>query len=171
MTKVIARVHPVHLMNVDRAPGGHQPSEQTNRLGLWVRRKLAATIHIPCRYCYFCMYLQCGWLSSRVVSLLDWGAEGPGFISQSRCCRGNSLNQFVHTHCAPVHHTAKLMIAALLRVAVVTAGLVESNGSLRPGLLLTSPAGWLPRTGISSRTLRSVIEYGLPLPFLSPVCL
>ena len=25
--------------------------------------------------------------------------------------------------------------------------------------------GWLPRTGISSGTLRSVIEYGLPLPF------
>ena len=25
-----------------------------------------------------------------------------------------------------------------------------------------SPAGWLPRTGISSETLRSVIEYGLP---------
>ena len=33
-------------------------------------------------------------------------------------------------------------------------------------LWLTSPAGWLPRTGISSGTLRSVIEYGLPLPFL-----
>ena len=31
---------------------------------------------------------------------------------------------------------------------------------------LTSPAGWLPRTGISSGTLCSVIEYGLPLPFL-----
>jgi len=28
-----------------------------------------------------------------------------------------------------------------------------------------SPAGWLPRTRISSGTLRSVIEYGLPLPF------
>ena len=27
------------------------------------------------------------------------------------------------------------------------------------------PAGWLPRTEISSETLRSVIEYGLPLPF------
>ena len=27
---------------------------------------------------------------------------------------------------------------------------------------LTSPAGWLPRTGISSGTLRSVIEYGPP---------
>ena len=32
---------------------------------------------------------------------------------------------------------------------------------LLPGLWLTSPAGWLPRTGISSGTLRSVIEYGL----------
>ena len=34
MTKVIARVHPVHLMNVDLAPGGHQPSDQASRLGL-----------------------------------------------------------------------------------------------------------------------------------------
>ena len=34
MTKVIARVHPVHLMNVDRAPGGRQPSDQASRLGL-----------------------------------------------------------------------------------------------------------------------------------------
>ena len=64
--------------------------------------------------------------------------------------------------------TSKL-VAALLRVAEVTAGLVESNGSLPPGLWLTSPAGWLPRTGISSRTLCSVIEYGLPLPFLTRV--
>jgi len=29
----------------------------------------------------------------------------------------------------------------------------------------TSSAGWLPRTGISSGTLRSVIAYGLNLPF------
>jgi len=34
MTKVIARVHPVHLMNVDLAPGGRQPSDQASRLGL-----------------------------------------------------------------------------------------------------------------------------------------
>jgi len=27
-------------------------------------------------------------------------------------------------------------------------------------------AGWLQKTGISSGILRSVIEYGLPLPFL-----
>ena len=73
----------------------------------------------------------------------------------------NSLRQTVHTHCASVHQAAKLM-AALLRVTGVTAGLVESNGSLPSGLWFMSPAGWLPRTGIISGTLRSVIEYGLP---------
>jgi len=45
----------------------------------------------------------------------------------------NSLRQTVHTHRAPVHQAAKL-VAALLRVAAVTAGLAESNGSLPPGL-------------------------------------
>jgi len=33
------------------------------------------------------------------------------------------------------------LLVALLRVARVTAGLAESNGSLPPGLPLTSPAG------------------------------
>ena len=33
MTKVIARVHPVHLMNVDWAPAGRQPPDQASRLG------------------------------------------------------------------------------------------------------------------------------------------
>jgi len=46
---------------------------------------------------------------------------------------GNSLRQTVHTHCASVHQAAKL-VAALLRVAGVTAGLAESSGSLPPGL-------------------------------------
>ena len=46
---------------------------------------------------------------------------------------GNSLRQSVHTHRASVHHAAKL-VAALLRVARVTAGLAESDGSLPPGL-------------------------------------
>jgi len=31
--------------------------------------------------------LLTGWLGSRVVSVLDSGAEGPGFKSQPRCCR------------------------------------------------------------------------------------
>jgi len=46
---------------------------------------------------------------------------------------GNSLRQIVHTHRAFVHQAAKL-VAALLRVAGVIAGLAESNGSLPPGL-------------------------------------
>jgi len=53
---------------------------------------------------------------------------------------GNSLRQTVHTHRAYVHQAAKL-VAALLRVAMVTAGLAESNGSLPPGFGLMSPAG------------------------------
>jgi len=75
------------------------------------------------------------WLGSRVVSVLDSGAKGPGFKSQSQRCwvTGNSLRRTVHTHCASVHQAAKL-VGALLRVAGVTAGLAESNGSLPPGL-------------------------------------
>ena len=46
---------------------------------------------------------------------------------------GNSLGQTVYTHRASVHQAAKL-VAAVLRVAGVTAGLAESNGSLLPSL-------------------------------------
>ena len=45
----------------------------------------------------------------------------------------NSFRQTVHTHHVSAHQAAKL-VAALLRVAGVTAGLAESNGSLPPGL-------------------------------------
>jgi len=56
-----------------------------------------------------------------------------------------------------------------IALTIVTAGLVESNGSLPPGLWLTSPAGWLPRTEISCWTLRSVIECGLPFLIVRPL--
>jgi len=59
----------------------------------------------------------------RVVSVLDSAAT----------LLGNSLRQTVHTHRASVHQAAKL-VAALLRVAMITAGMAESNGSLQPGL-------------------------------------
>jgi len=62
-----------------------------------------------------------GWLGSRVVSVLDSGAAST--------LSGNSLRQAVHTHRAFVHQAAKL-VAALLKVTGVTAGLAESNGSL-----------------------------------------
>ena len=94
-----------------------------------------------------------GWLGSLMVQI------AVAMLS------GNSLRQTVHTHCASVHQAAKF-VAALLMVAVVTAGLVESKGSLPLGLWLTLPAGWLPRTEISSRALRSEIEYGPLLPLL-----
>ena len=67
-----------------------------------------------------------------VVCVLDSGAEGPG-SNRSRDAVGNSLRQTVHTHRASVHQAAK-SVAALLRVAGVTAGLAESNSSLLPGL-------------------------------------
>jgi len=51
-------------------------------------------LHIH-RHLYVIIYLPS--TGSRVVSVLDSGAEGPGFKSQSRRCRV-SLRQTVHTH-------------------------------------------------------------------------
>ena len=105
-----------------------------------------------------------GWLGSWVVSVLTQAQKTRVQIAAATLS-GNSLRQTVHTHCAPVHQAAKL-VAALLRLARVTAGLVDCNGSLPPGLWFTSPAGWLPRTVISSGTLCLAFKYGLPLPFI-----
>ena len=66
--------------------------------------------------------------------MLDSGAEGPGYKSQSRRCRVTVLGKlFTPIDRASVHQAVKL-VAALLRVARVTGGLAESNGSLPPGL-------------------------------------
>jgi len=83
-------------------------------------------------FCWLFTYL--GWSSSRVLSVLDSGAEGLG-SNRSRDAVGITVlvRQTVHTHCASVHQAAKLL-AALLRVAGVTAGMAESNGSLPPGI-------------------------------------
>ena len=62
--------------------------------------------------------------------MLDSGAEVQIAVAR---LSGNSLRQTVHTHCASVRQAAK-QVAALLRVARVTASLAESNGSLPPGL-------------------------------------
>jgi len=47
---------------------------------------------------------------------------------------GNSLTQTVHTHRASVHQAAKL-VATLLRVAGVTAGLTECNRQPTAGFM------------------------------------
>ena len=88
-------------------------------------------------------------LGNRVVS----SEEEKRKAAVGRICRKRRAGvvefSYIHTRRACVHQAAKL-VAALLRVARVTVGLAESNGSLPPGLWLTSSAGWLPRTGISS---------------------
>ena len=67
--------------------------------------------------------------------MLDSVAVGPGFKLRPRHCQVTVLGkrQTVHTHRASVHQAAKL-VAALLRVAGVTVGLAQSNGSLTLGL-------------------------------------
>jgi len=67
-----------------------------------------------------------------MVSVLDSGAEGPGFKSQSRRCRVTVLGK-LFTPIEPLF-TKQQNGSSLLRVAGVTAGLVESNGSSPPGL-------------------------------------
>jgi len=79
------------------------------------------------------MYVQDGWLGIRVVSVLDSGAYGPGFKSQSRRCRVTVLGK-LFTPTVPLFTEQQKLVAALLRVAGVTAGLVEINGSPPPGL-------------------------------------
>ena len=133
-----------------------------HRMTVFVKHDQVDCSNVSCHYSIHYCYLQ--W----VAEWLAWWTQvlkGPGSNRSRDTLSGNSLRQTVHTHRGCVHQAAK-MVAALLRVAGVTAGLAESNGSLLPGLWLTSPAGWLPRTGISSGTIRSVIEYGLPLLFL-----
>ena len=68
-----------------------------------------------------------------MVSVLDSGAEGPGFKSQSRRCRVTVLGK-LFTPIVPLFTKQQKLVAVLLRVAGVTAGLAESNGSLPPGL-------------------------------------
>ena len=43
--------------------------------------------------------INCRWLGSRVVSVLDSGAEGPGFKSQSRRCRVTVLGKLFNPLC------------------------------------------------------------------------
>jgi len=70
----------------------------------------------------------------RMVSVLDSGAEGPVFKSQSRRCRVTVLGK-LFTSVVPLFTKQAAKLVAALRVAGVTAGLAESNGSsLPPGL-------------------------------------
>jgi len=81
---------------------------------------------------FTCPTLESGWLGSRVVSVLTQAQKAWVQIAVATLS-GNSLRQTAHTHRASVHQAAKL-VAVLLRVARVIAGMAESNGSLPPSL-------------------------------------
>jgi len=102
--------------------------------------------HVHQCYVFIRPILKPEWLGSRVVSVLDSGAEGPGFKSQPQRCRVTVLGK-LFTPIVPLFTKQQKLVAALLRVMEVTAGLAESNGGLPPGLWLTSPARWQLRTG------------------------
>ena len=79
------------------------------------------------RFCFFAPpYLFLGWLGSRWLACLTQARVQIAAATLS----GNSLRQTVHTNCASVHQATKL-VAALLRVAGVTAGLAEVMGAYR----------------------------------------
>ena len=64
-----------------RPAASRHESSRTHQLALYRRRRT----QLRARTGY--VTLHPGWLGSRVVSVLDSGAEGPGFKSQPRRCR------------------------------------------------------------------------------------
>jgi len=70
--------------------------------------------------------ITCRWLGSRVVSVLDSGAGGSGFKSQSQRCLVTVLGK-LFTPIVPLFTRQHKLVAALLRFARITAGLAESN--------------------------------------------
>jgi len=81
----------------------------------------------------FTSWVAIGWLSSRVVRRARLRRRRARVQIAAATLSSNSLRQTVHTHRGSVHQAAKL-IAALLRVMRVIAGLTESDSSLPPGL-------------------------------------
>ena len=57
--------------------------------------------------CSILRFAIVGWLGSRVVSVLDSGAEGPGFKSQARRCRVTVLGK-LFTPIVPLFTISKI---------------------------------------------------------------
>ena len=110
---------------------------------------LLPELHLD-RLCRFCMTRQCAKdaqtdkCTTKRSTTVEIGRINDHDLAEWLACwtqaqKGLGSNQTVHTrqtvhtHRASVHQAAKL-VAALLRVARVTAGLAESNDSLPPGL-------------------------------------
>jgi len=63
-----------------------------------------------------------GWPGSRVVSMLDSGAERPGFKSQSRCCRVTVLGKLF----TPI-------VPLFTKQQIGNSPLKDCGGNCRPG--------------------------------------
>jgi len=62
----------------------------------------------PARYDFLSVfYVEPGWLGSRLVSMLDSGAEGPGFKSQPRCCQVTVLGKLFYMQPLSSYKTIK----------------------------------------------------------------
>ena len=105
-------------------PSSHRPTRRDKAVSIETRLKISGLYTI----------MDLWWLGSRVISVLySASAEGARVQIAAAMLSGNSLTQTVHARRASVHQAAKL-VAALLRVARVAAGMAESDGSLPPGL-------------------------------------
>jgi len=96
---------------------------------LYTLTTLAVSVTDRVNAYFTCMHISTGRLGSRVASVLDSGAEGPGFKSQPRRCRVTSCS---HQLC--LCSTGSKIGSSPVKGCGVTAGLAESNGSLPPGL-------------------------------------
>ena len=94
---------------------------------------ILALYKFVCMNVCVCVCFRLWWLGSRMVSVLDSDAEGNGYKSQPRRCRVTVLGK-LFTSIVPLFINQQKPVADPLRVAGVAAGLVESNGSLPPGL-------------------------------------
>jgi len=114
---------------------------------------------------------------------LTWGGSVAEWLSCSRArvqiaaatLSGSSFRQTVHTHRASVHQAAKL-VATLLRVVRVTAGLAESIGSPTTGLmthitfrLTAKNRDQLRNPTLGSRVWATLTFYSLPSPRLPKI--
>jgi len=94
------------------------------RAGCDTQVSQSTTLVVHAEQSIWCVFLSVcplaqGWLSSRVVSVLDSGAVGPGFKSQPRRCRVTVLGK-LFTPIVPLFTKQQKLVAALLRVEGVT---------------------------------------------------
>ena len=133
-------------------PAGKRSIMMSVCVGLCVvRTHISRTTH-PNLTKFLCMLPMAMAQSSSPGGVAIYYVPVPPVLLTTSCLQGGSVAEWpacwtqakkgLGSNCShhSVHQAAKL-VTALFRAARVTAGLAENNGSLLPGLRLTSPAG------------------------------